>query len=53
MNQREPAAGPHYGRHVCVLGLLALPLITINTALTKPNGATGIPPGRGWRGPGR
>jgi hypothetical protein len=47
MNQRDPAAGPHYGRYVGVLGLLALLLITINTALTKPNGATGIPPGQG------
>ncbi len=34
-----------YGRYVGVLALLALVLITINTALTKPNGATGIPPG--------
>lgn len=41
MNQRDPAARPHYGRNVGVLGLLALPLITINTALRTPNGATG------------
>jgi hypothetical protein len=37
---------PHYGRYVGVLGLVILILITINTALTKPNGSTGIPPGR-------
>ena len=42
----EPLQSTHYGRHVGVLGLLALVLITINTALTKPNGATGIPPGQ-------
>jgi hypothetical protein len=36
----------HYGRYVGALGLLILVLITINTALTKPNGATGIPPGQ-------
>jgi AhpC/TSA family len=36
----------HYGRYVGLLGLLALVLITVNTALTKPNGATGIPPGQ-------
>lgn len=35
----------HYGRYVGLLGLIALVLITINTALTKPNGATGIAPG--------
>jgi hypothetical protein len=35
----------HYGRYVGLLGVLAVVLITINTALTKPNGATGIPPG--------
>jgi hypothetical protein len=45
--QQRPAGphGPRYGRYVGVLGFLALVLITINTALTKPNGATGIPPG--------
>ncbi len=35
-----------YGRYVGVLGLLILVLIAINTALTKPNGVTGIPPGQ-------
>jgi hypothetical protein len=34
-----------YGRYVGLLGVLVVVLITINTALTKPNGATGIPPG--------
>ncbi len=42
----EPPARTHYGRYVGMLGLLALVLITLNTALTKPNGATGIPPGQ-------
>lgn len=41
-----PQARTHYGRYVGVLGLIALLLITINTALTKPNGSTGIPPGQ-------
>ncbi len=34
------------GRIVGVLGIAILVAITINTALTKPNGATGIPPGQ-------
>jgi hypothetical protein len=33
------------GRIAGVVGLVILVAITINTALTKPNGATGIPPG--------
>jgi hypothetical protein len=36
----------HYGRYVGALGLVILVLITVNTLLTKPNGATGIPPGQ-------
>ena len=36
----------HYGRYVGLLGILIVVLITINTALTKPNGATGIAPGK-------
>jgi hypothetical protein len=36
----------HYGRYVGVLGLVIVALITVNTVLTKPNGATGIAPGR-------
>ena len=48
----QPARGSQvrpdarYGRYVGLLGLVILALITINTALTKPNGATGIPPGQ-------
>jgi hypothetical protein len=38
--------GRRYGRYVGVLGILIVVLITINTVLTKPNGATGIQPGR-------
>jgi AhpC/TSA family len=38
--------GRRYGRYVGVLGILIVVLITINTVLTKPNGATGIEPGR-------
>jgi hypothetical protein len=38
--------GRRYGRYVGMLGVLILVLITINTVLTKPNGATGIQPGR-------
>jgi hypothetical protein len=51
--QREPPEEPpaeplpilpkqRYGRYVGVLAVLILVLITINTALTKPNGATGL-----------
>lgn len=50
---RDPfrrALGPaptarRYGRYVGVLALVILVLITINTALTKPNGVRGIEPG--------
>jgi AhpC/TSA family len=45
MSRPEPP-GPRYGRYVGLLGVLILILITVNTALTKPNGATGIEPGR-------
>ena len=38
--------GRRYGRYVGILGVLIVVLITLNTALTKPNGATGIEPGR-------
>jgi hypothetical protein len=38
--------GRRYGRYVGLLGVLIVVLITINTALTKPNGATGIEPGK-------
>jgi hypothetical protein len=41
-----PRTGPRYGRYVGLLGVLIVVLITINTALTKPNGATGIEPGQ-------
>ncbi len=34
-----------YGRWVGVLALVILVLITLNTVLTKPNGATGLAPG--------
>ncbi len=37
--------GPRYGRYVGLLGVIAIVLITINTIVTKPNGATGIAPG--------
>ncbi len=42
---RDRARGPRYGRYVGVLAVLILALITVNTALTKPNGVTGIAPG--------
>lgn len=37
---------PTYGRYVALLVIVILVLITINTALTKPNGASGIAPGK-------
>jgi hypothetical protein len=36
---------PRYGGYVGLLALLVLALITINTVVTKPNGASGIAPG--------
>jgi hypothetical protein len=36
---------PRYGRYVGLLALVILALITLNTILTKPNGATGVEPG--------
>ena len=41
--ERTPA--PRYGRYAGLLALLILVLITINTVVTKPNGARGIEPG--------
>jgi hypothetical protein len=38
--------GQRYGPYLGVLGLLILVLVVINTALTKPNGAMGVTPGR-------
>jgi hypothetical protein len=40
------ATGTHYGRYVALLALLILALITLNTILTKPNGAKGVAPGK-------
>jgi hypothetical protein len=45
MNRSEPPAGPRYGRYAGLLALLILLLITVNTIVTKPNGARGIEPG--------
>ena len=39
------AAAPRYGRYVGLLALVILALITLNTIVTKPNGATGVDPG--------
>ncbi len=36
---------PRYGRYVGLLALAILVLITVNTIVTKPNGAKGIEPG--------
>ena len=41
----RPAAAPRYGRYVGLLALVILALITLNTIITKPNGATGVDPG--------
>jgi AhpC/TSA family len=49
MSQREPArpqrATPRYGGYVGLLALVIVALITINTIVTKPNGARGLAPG--------
>jgi hypothetical protein len=39
-----PPPSPRYGRWVGALALLIFALITLNTILTKPNGAQGVPP---------
>jgi hypothetical protein len=39
-------ATPHYGRYVGLLALLIIALITLNTALTKPNGGSGVVAGQ-------
>jgi len=41
----EPPPNRHYGRWVGALGLVILVLITLNTVLTKPNGAAGLAAG--------
>jgi hypothetical protein len=41
MNRPEP----RYGRYLGLLALVILVLVTINTIVTKPNGAKGIEPG--------
>jgi hypothetical protein len=42
----RPAAAPRYGRYVGLLAVVILVLITLNTIVTKPNGAKGIEAGR-------
>lgn len=45
----QPSAAPtsqRYGRYVGLLGIVLVGLITLNTLLTKPNGAGGIAPGQ-------
>jgi hypothetical protein len=42
----RPRAAPRYGRYVALLALVILVLITVNTIVTKPNGARGVEPGR-------
>jgi hypothetical protein len=37
---------PRYGRYVGLLAIMILVLITINTIVTKPNGASGVAPGQ-------
>ncbi|HEY3759264.1 MAG TPA: hypothetical protein VGL37_05845 [Solirubrobacteraceae bacterium] len=41
----SPTPNRRYGRWIGVLALVILALITLNTALTKPNGAAGLAPG--------
>ena len=43
---RAAAATPRYGRYVGLLAVLVLVALTIGVALTRSNGATGIPPGQ-------
>ncbi|HEY1689937.1 MAG TPA: hypothetical protein VGF95_13875 [Solirubrobacteraceae bacterium] len=41
----RPLQGNKYGRYVAILGVIFLIGVTVNTILTKANGATGILPG--------
>jgi hypothetical protein len=50
--QAQPPAGrlpapepPRYGRYVALLAIVILVLITFNTIVTKPHGASGVAPG--------
>lgn len=41
----QPAEPPRYGRYVVLLAIVILMFITVNTLVTKPNGASGVAPG--------
>ena len=41
----QPAEPPRYGRYVVLLAIVILVFITVNTLVTKPNGASGVAPG--------
>jgi hypothetical protein len=41
-----PRYGYGYGRYMAVLALLVIVLLALNTALSKPSGASGVEPGR-------
>jgi hypothetical protein len=45
VGRRGTVRPPRYGGYIGLFALLILGLITINTVLTKPNGASGIVPG--------
>jgi hypothetical protein len=44
-SEPRAASSARYGRYVVLLAIVILILITINTIVTKPNGAKGIEPG--------
>ncbi len=44
MSDAEPP-GPRYGRYAGLLGVLVVVLLGLNAALSKHNGAAGVPPG--------
>ncbi|HEY7962013.1 MAG TPA: hypothetical protein VID29_08845 [Solirubrobacteraceae bacterium] len=47
MSRSELArTSPRYGRYVAVIGLVLVALITLNTVLTRPRGASGIAAGQ-------
>jgi hypothetical protein len=41
-----PSQGYGYGRYMALLALLILVLVVLNTAFSKPHGASGVDPGR-------
>lgn len=44
-SSHPPIQATKYGRYVAIVGVIFLIVVTVNTMLTKPNGAAGVPKG--------